>query len=101
MNSLTKYSLAAAFAIGGTAAASAASAMLIAPVAPPAMIEHVAWGCGPGWHPNRWGRCVPNAPVYYGWGWRRPVYYGGWGWHHPHYYGGWHGPHRWYGHWHR
>lgn len=35
MNSLTKYSLAAALAIGGTAAASAASAMPIARLRPP------------------------------------------------------------------
>ncbi|PBB80395.1 hypothetical protein CK218_13540 [Mesorhizobium sp. WSM3879] len=72
MNGLTKYSVAAALAIGGTAAASAASAMPIAPVAAPAIVEHVAWGCGPGWHPNRWGRCVPNRrviyPGYYYWG---------------------------------
>lgn len=37
-------------------------------------IEQAAWGCGPGWHPNRWGRCVPNRPVYYRpyrRGWRR------------------------------
>ncbi|CDX45667.1 conserved exported hypothetical protein [Mesorhizobium sp. ORS 3359] len=95
MNSLTKYSLAAALAIGGTAAASAASAMPIAPVAPPApaMIEHVAWGCGPGWHPNYWGRCVPN---------RRVVYPGYHYWGGPRVYIGpvWHPYHRWH-HWRR
>lgn len=94
MNSLTKYSLAAALAIGGTAAASAASAMPIAPVAPvPAMIEHVAWGCGPGWHPNYWGRCVPN---------RRVVYPGYYYWGGPRVYVGpvWHPYHRWH-HWRR
>lgn len=93
MNSLTKYSLAAALAIGGTVAASAASAMPIAPVAPaPAMIEHVAWGCGPGWHPNYWGRCVPNRRVVY------PGYY----WSGPRVYIGpaWHPYHRWH-HWRR
>jgi hypothetical protein len=54
------------------------------------LIQHVAWGCGPGWHPNPWGRCVPNGP---GWGWG-----GGWGWHR----WGWNRPwgwHRWG--WHR
>lgn len=42
--------LAAVFAVGMSVAflASAADA---------------AGGCGPGWHPNRWGRCVRN--VYY------------------------------------
>ncbi|MDX8453117.1 hypothetical protein RFM98_10150 [Mesorhizobium sp. VK9D] len=91
MNSLTKYSIAAALAIGGTAAASAASAMPIASVAPAsAMIEHVAWGCGPGWHPNHWGRCAPNRrvihPGYYYWGGPRvyigPVWHPYHRWHH-------------------
>ncbi|WP_434725097.1 GCG_CRPN prefix-to-repeats domain-containing protein [Mesorhizobium sp. RIZ17] len=92
MNRLTKYSIAAALAIGGTAAASAASAMPIAPVAPaPAMIEHVAWGCGPGWHPNHWGRCVPNRrvvyPGYYYWG--GPRVYIGPAWHPYHHWRRW------------
>ncbi|TPJ27707.1 MULTISPECIES: hypothetical protein [unclassified Mesorhizobium] len=94
MNSLTKYSIAAALAIGGTAAASAASAMPIAPVAPsPALVEHVAWGCGPGWHPNHWGRCVPN---------RRVIYPGYYYWGGPRVYIGpvWHPYHRWH-HWRR
>ncbi|MEI9402278.1 GCG_CRPN prefix-to-repeats domain-containing protein [Mesorhizobium argentiipisi] len=94
MDSLPKYSLAAALAIGGTAAASAASAMPIAAVAPsPALIEHVAWGCGPGWHPNYWGRCVPN---------RRVVYPGYYYWGGPRVYIGpaWHPYHRWH-HWRR
>ena len=87
MNSLMKYSIAAALAIGGTAVASAASAMPIAPVAQaPAMVEQVAWGCGPGWHPNYWGRCVPNRrvvyPGYYYWG--GPRVYIGPVWHHHH-----------------
>ena len=32
-------------------------------------IVQVAGGCGRGWHPNRWGRCVPNRYGYY-----RPYY---------------------------
>ncbi|MBZ9813271.1 GCG_CRPN prefix-to-repeats domain-containing protein [Mesorhizobium sp. CA7] len=94
MNSLTKYSIAAALALGGTAAASAASAMPIAPVTPsPALVEHVAWGCGPGWHPNHWGRCVPN---------RRVIYPGYYYWGGPRVYIGpvWHPYHRWH-HWRR
>lgn len=95
MNGLTKYSVAAALAISGTVAASAASAMPIAAVAPaaPALVEHVAYGCGPGWHPNPWGRCVPYRRVYYYPGY----YYGG-----PSVYVGpvWHPWHRWH-HWRR
>lgn len=90
----------AAAAVGGLMmTAGVAPAMPLAPATPAASdaVQDIAWGCGPGWHPNYWGRCVPNAPVYYGWGWRRPVY--GWGWRRPGYYGGWHRPHRWYGHW--
>ncbi|WP_448950382.1 GCG_CRPN prefix-to-repeats domain-containing protein [Labrys neptuniae] len=71
--------------------ATSASAMPLATPAPAAapLVQDVAWGCGPGWRPNVWGRCVP-APVY-GYGWRRPVYYGwGGGWHRPYWRGGWH-----------
>lgn len=88
MNSLTKYAITAALAVTGTAATVAASsAMPQAPLAAPALVEHVAWGCGPGWHPNPWGRCVPNRVVVY------PRYYYRPG---PAFYV-WH-PHR---HWHR
>jgi len=88
MNYLAKYAITAALAVTGTAATVAASsAMPLAPLAAPAVVEQVAWGCGPGWHPNPWGRCVPNRVVVY------PRYYN---WHGPAYYA-WH-PHR---HWHR
>jgi hypothetical protein len=99
MNRLTKFASVAAFVLGGMiATVEASSAMSIAPAAQPApsaMVQDVAWGCGPGWHPNPWGRCVPyGGPVYgygYGYGWHRPVYYGGYGHFH-----GWHRPwHRW------
>jgi len=23
-------------------------------------VEQIGWRCGPGWHANRWGHCVPN-----------------------------------------
>ena len=49
-------------------------------------VTQVAYGCGPGFHPNPWGRCVPNgygyarpiyrAPVYRGPVYRPPVYRG-------------------------
>jgi hypothetical protein len=50
---------------GALAAASftGASAMTISHdgLAVSAPIEHVRFGCGLGWHPNPWGRCVPNG----------------------------------------
>ena len=39
-----------------------------------ANIVQVAGGCGPGFHPNRWGRCVPFRYGYYG---PRPHWRGG------------------------
>jgi hypothetical protein len=42
-------------------------------------IMQILGGCGPGWHPSRSGRCVPNHHSYY-----RPYRYG--------YYGGGHEP---------
>jgi hypothetical protein len=42
-----------------------------------APIETVGWRCGPGWHVNPWGRCVPNGYGYgrpYGFYGPRPVY---------------------------
>ncbi|MFK0687146.1 GCG_CRPN prefix-to-repeats domain-containing protein [Mesorhizobium sp. IMUNJ 23033] len=30
------------------------------PTAAPLPIETVGWRCGPRWHMNRWGNCVPN-----------------------------------------
>lgn len=62
--------VAVALAGAGFAGVSQASAMPLAG-APAATgpIEQVRWGCGPGWHPNPWGRCVPNG--YYG---PRPYY---------------------------
>ncbi|MGO8739372.1 GCG_CRPN prefix-to-repeats domain-containing protein [Rhodoblastus sp.] len=43
-----------------------------------APVETVGWRCGPGWHVNPWGRCVPNRRVYY-----RPYYRP---YYHRHYY---------------
>nr|WP_312891347.1 hypothetical protein [Mesorhizobium silamurunense] len=61
MNGLTKYSLAAALAVGGTVAASAASAMPMAPVAAPAIVEHVAWAAAPDGIPTAGGAASPIA----------------------------------------
>jgi hypothetical protein len=61
--------------------AEAAGAMPIAPdagaQAAGAPIETIGWRCGPGWHVNPWGRCVPGGYGYgYGGGYYapRPVY---------------------------
>jgi hypothetical protein len=37
------------------------------------LVEHAAWGCPPGYHPNDWGRCVPFRR------WAPPVYRPRWG----------------------
>jgi hypothetical protein len=48
-------------AAGVIGLAPVASAMPIAPSHDPgALVEQVGWRCGPGWHVNRWGHCVPN-----------------------------------------
>jgi hypothetical protein len=37
------------------------------------LVENMAWGCPPGYHPNDWGRCVPFRR------WAPPVYRPRWG----------------------
>lgn len=57
---------------------------LVKPGAAPLPVESVGWRCGPGWHMNRWGRCVPNGRVII-----RPMHVRHWHpgfWHH----GRWH-----------
>jgi hypothetical protein len=63
--------LAGAFAISAAAPASATPLAPSLPTEQASNIIQVAGGCGRGWHPNRWGRCVPNR--YYGY---RPYWYG-------------------------
>src|SRR5260370_38799289 len=77
-------------AIGLAVSALSASAAPIAPAmtTPNASnIVQVAGGCGWGFHPNRWGRCIPNHYGYYRPHYLRPdlrVQYGGgygpWAW---------------------
>lgn len=61
---------------GLAATAQAASALTPNPAIRGArpLVEHVRYGCGYGWHPNYWGRCVPDDGYRYGR--RRPDYYG-------------------------
>ncbi len=76
--------LAAAVAGGlGIATAANAAPISVGPIQSKELIETVAGGCGPGWHPNRFGDCRPNdrgpgygyggPRGYYG---DRPVYRG-------------------------
>ncbi|RWC14877.1 MAG: hypothetical protein EOS52_10970 [Mesorhizobium sp.] len=60
-----KYFLSIALAAGTlTVSAVGSEAMpLVKPSASPLPVETVGWRCGPGWHVNRWGRCVPNSRV--------------------------------------
>ena len=82
----TKYFLPVALAAGTLMLSGAgAQAMPMAkPSAAPLPIETVGWRCGPGWHANRWGRCVPNGRRFI-----RPVHVRHW---HPGfwYHGRWH-----------
>jgi hypothetical protein len=83
-----KMLAAAAAVVGGLGLASAASAAPLAPIATgtvagAAHITDVAYGCGPGFAPGRFGYCRPIFRRY-GYGPRR--FYGG-----PHY-----GPRRFY-----
>jgi hypothetical protein len=48
------------------AAAASAAPMVPNPAAPSDRNIVQAWaGCGWGFHPNRWGHCVPNHHAYY------------------------------------
>ena len=75
------------------ASAQAAPAIPHGPAPISATLMQVSGGCGPAYHPNPWGYCVPNHYAYgYGYGggyggWHG--YYGphyGWGSYHPHWH---------------
>lgn len=63
---LRKYVLPFAVAAGTLIlSAGGSQAMPMAtPNAAPPPVETVGWRCGPGWHLNRWGNCVPNRRVF-------------------------------------
>ncbi len=59
----------------GTMMGAQAMPMAGAPAKTAGNIEQVAYGCGPGWRPGPYGRCVPMARPYYGVPiYRAPVY---------------------------
>ena len=62
---LKKFVLAAGLVVAGLAAQDAGAMTIAQPgLAASSPIEQAAFGCGPGWHPNPWGRCVPNRRVF-------------------------------------
>lgn len=50
----------AAITLAGATASQAMPLVSSDPVKGGAPIEQVVWRCGPAWHLNSWGRCVPN-----------------------------------------
>lgn len=86
----------------GLATAAHASPLGYGPVGGDTLIARVAGGCGPGFHPNPWGRCRPNDRGYgYGYGGPRGPYGDrpgyGYGRGYDRGYGGYDGPRRFYG----
>ena len=73
MKRLARLAVVGTIALGSTMPAASA-----APIIPNSLsqtnpsIVHVWGGCGWGFHPNPWGRCVPNRWGYY----RYRLYYG-------------------------
>jgi hypothetical protein len=57
-------------------------------------VTQVGWRCGPGWHINGWGRCVPSRRHYRAWGYYGPPRFRHRHWHHHHH-------HRHHRHWRR
>ena len=64
MRSATMAAVAALGLITMTNVGSAAPVVPSLGVEQDTVIVQVAGGCGRGWHPNRWGRCVPNRYGY-------------------------------------
>ena len=90
---LAALTLIGSLALAGVAASANAAPAVPAPQ-PTSNLIQVSGGCGPAYHPNGWGYCVPNHygyPVGYG-GYYAP-HYGG-----PYYGGGYY--HHWHHRWH-
>ena len=86
---LAALTLISSLALAGvTASANAAPAIPNLPAPAAANLTQVSGGCGPAYHPNGYGYCVPNYYGGYGYGYGYPHY--GWGygyhpyWHHWH-----------------
>lgn len=78
----TMFSAAAALLMAVVASQGANAFPLASPPSDNANITLVAGGCGPAFHRDPWGRCVPNywgpRPYAYGWHrcWVRPTIWG-------------------------
>ncbi len=74
MKIASKLVLVTALALGASAASLESSFAMPAPQRPDvggtAPAQDIGWRCGPGWHVNGWGRCVPNGRPWRR-GWRR------------------------------
>lgn len=74
---MTQFKMLGMISVVSLGLAGTASAAPLSPIAAETLrdtaVETVAYGCGPGWGPNRWGEC---RPMYrrYGYGYGR--YYG-------------------------
>lgn len=69
--------LSGALAVAALSASTSAAPTLPKAHAPDsANLIQVSGGCGPAYHRNPWGYCVPNPYGYYGWyGYYQPYYY--------------------------
>jgi len=57
-----KLLMATAIAVAGAPAAQAMPLASSDSIGAASSIQQVGWRCGPGWHMDGWGRCVPNRP---------------------------------------
>ncbi len=75
MKPTLKMLIAAATILGASAAfvapSSAAPISVMPQIDANPLLQDVRYGCGPGRHPNGWGRCAPNRRNGYRRGYRR------------------------------
>ena len=74
---MTALSLVGAIGLAASATLASAAPAVPGPVQPGSNIVLAASGCGWGFHPDRWGRCIPNRYGYYRPRPYWPGYYGG------------------------
>ena len=62
MRLTTKLLFAAAITVAGATASQATPLTSSYSIGVGSPLQQAGWRCGPGWHMNGWGRCVPNRP---------------------------------------